>query len=533
MGGLTLVIARYNEYLEWLLPVLQDNNTILSNVFIYDKCTDPLPMQNFVSTLAGLYPKVHFKLTSHMNNVGREAHTYLHHIIHHYNDDDPVDHVTMFLQGNPIDHLHHYSSNSSNSTTARLGEFVQQCYVDACKNGVSKSFASSATFVHPQFKIHTHNGEVLDQDPLPLDQWFCKHISPCFPSEVWWWVGAMFAVQGGNIRRRPLTYYESLYATVSHNCCPETAHFLERSWYYIFDRSPIDISIVPFSLELSGQSNGVLYLEKCVENATHVTRKRMYIIVTQQSDHSLVLGTKSITDNKMVQIVFLNVQTPTPITSAHGLYYFVTNWIVSESNPLHILDSDVVYLTDAVQILCAKHLDNHVRKLVSSSKIGKGVALIPHRFEEMYRGHGVTRGMSANLNQRMYVLPTSDAKRTTAPGAVLPPGYNDAARKISYYSSKLPSEVETTSCITLYSTLKQTSIGPHPNPFTIVNVSLFDSGVSCIKTSEATSLFNINFAGFEFHYCQVPGNCTPLSDSGVPGHLIYIPPFLDQVTYFS
>jgi len=77
----TIVVARYNEDVVWLLPY--DDCVVL-----YNKGKDDLPPFTNIVKLA---------------NIGREGHTYLHHIIENYNNIS--DRVT-FIQGDPLTHNH-------------------------------------------------------------------------------------------------------------------------------------------------------------------------------------------------------------------------------------------------------------------------------------------------------------------------------------------------------------------------------------------------------------------------------------------
>jgi hypothetical protein len=72
-----LVVAKYKESVEW-------TKSIKHAVTIYDKSDSPLE---------GSVP---------LKNIGREGETFLHHIVTHY---DALDDVTVFLQGNPFEHL--------------------------------------------------------------------------------------------------------------------------------------------------------------------------------------------------------------------------------------------------------------------------------------------------------------------------------------------------------------------------------------------------------------------------------------------
>ena len=74
-----LVVARYREELNWLRRVPKS-----VRVTIYDKSAAPQP-----GAIA-------------LPNVGREAHTYLHHIVSRY---ESLSEVTVFCQGKPFDPL--------------------------------------------------------------------------------------------------------------------------------------------------------------------------------------------------------------------------------------------------------------------------------------------------------------------------------------------------------------------------------------------------------------------------------------------
>lgn len=73
----TIVVARYNENIDWLLPEMK-------NCIIFNK-GKPIGLTNEIS----------------LPNVGREADTYLNYIIQYYN---AFPDVVVFTQGNISDH---------------------------------------------------------------------------------------------------------------------------------------------------------------------------------------------------------------------------------------------------------------------------------------------------------------------------------------------------------------------------------------------------------------------------------------------
>jgi len=79
-----LVVARYNEPLDWLAPFESQPDF---RIFVYNKGE---PYTNPRATVID------------RPNIGREAETYLYHILHTY---DTLSPYTIFLQGKPFDHI--------------------------------------------------------------------------------------------------------------------------------------------------------------------------------------------------------------------------------------------------------------------------------------------------------------------------------------------------------------------------------------------------------------------------------------------
>ena len=106
-----LVIAKYNEDISWAKPY---------NYIIYDKSVINVNLPNYIS----------------LPNIGREAHTYLFHIVNNYSN---LDDVTVFTQGNPFDHVPDFLAKINNlivdgycsfSHTTKEMNFDQQSGLD-------------------------------------------------------------------------------------------------------------------------------------------------------------------------------------------------------------------------------------------------------------------------------------------------------------------------------------------------------------------------------------------------------------------
>ena len=196
MNTVEVVIAHFNEDLNWTEEI--------NNVFpitIYHKGSSPL-----------------FDGVIQLPNVGREAHTFLTHIVTHY---DSLADVTLFLQGNPLDHI----------KTDSLSEFIWSLVNSAQKYGISTN-VSCAT--HKEHTFQPINMASTRQESL--GQWFQRVLGMDFPLEgIVWYVGATMAVRKDKILSRPRCFYEELLQDVSHHDTPVEAHFLERAWYYVFN----------------------------------------------------------------------------------------------------------------------------------------------------------------------------------------------------------------------------------------------------------------------------------------------------------
>lgn len=196
-----------------------------------------------------------------LENVGREAHTYLSHIVTRYDDysaepaesaDEEV--FIVFLQGRICDHAQLYSRELDSSSSRGLNDhdarpelgIVQALLDDAMANGgVSSSFARAYDFGQHSatraFRIGAWRHQEIAPAELPFDQWFLKYITPGaphFPDDVQWWAAALFCVERKKLLARSRAYYKTLLSLVARHAHPEEAHYMERSWLYVFRPSP-------------------------------------------------------------------------------------------------------------------------------------------------------------------------------------------------------------------------------------------------------------------------------------------------------
>jgi|688.fasta_scaffold19674_7 hypothetical protein len=201
-----LIIARYNEDLFWLNEWQSQ-----FDIVVYNKGKDDL--------------KQDYKIIN-LPNIGREAHTYLYHIVNNY---DTLAENNIFLQGNIKD----------------LGPNVYQdlnCYLNEIKE---KGY--SANGVYYTCGNYYKNIDFL-ADPLYKDQVLSKHFRlsditfkdyilkhfKVLPVCMIYSMKGCFGVSKKNIQSRPKEFYLNLLDSIPDYHTVEEAHFLERLWAFIF-----------------------------------------------------------------------------------------------------------------------------------------------------------------------------------------------------------------------------------------------------------------------------------------------------------
>jgi hypothetical protein len=181
-----IVVSRYNEDPLW--------TQLFPNVVLYNKGT----------------PLGHPYTEIFLPNVGREAHTYYHHIYTNY---DNLADYTVFLQGSPF----HHSPNVINTlwkyliTPPTSGfEFVSEWLIESNLSGCPH---------HPELPMQEVYEKIFQEKKTELALKFGG--------------GAQFIVSREAIRRRPREFYLRIVNLFDAMCTPE-ACVLERLHHFIF-----------------------------------------------------------------------------------------------------------------------------------------------------------------------------------------------------------------------------------------------------------------------------------------------------------
>ena len=208
-----LVVARYSEDLRWVRRVPE-----AFRVTVFNKGPSPAFPENF-PTREGL-------CITELPNAGREAHSYLTHLVSRY---DTLAEVTVYCQGHPFDHAPDFHDRlralalregvpAPFSWYGFLEETDDPCgrrlFVPWSKNPERRELSTGKVF------------EELFGEPAP--EWF--HFRG----------GAQFAVTREAVRARPREFY--LRALELSTDIPDAAHALERLWDRFFGPPVIDPS---------------------------------------------------------------------------------------------------------------------------------------------------------------------------------------------------------------------------------------------------------------------------------------------------
>ena len=205
-----LIIARYNEDLSWLKEFKD------FKIIVYNKGDE-------------LSDKLFYEVIN-LENIGRESHTWLHHIVKNYNN---LNEINVFLQGK-IDDLNCMAYKNPNDYLRKINKYGFK----ASRYGLLGPF-------HWDWNVN------IDKDIRYKTQWenneisrstigfrnFSKKLFPNIPLLVTTSYSGCFAVKKENIQKHSLVFYQELLDILSQNKNPIEGHYMERLWCYIFTKN--------------------------------------------------------------------------------------------------------------------------------------------------------------------------------------------------------------------------------------------------------------------------------------------------------
>jgi protein YibB len=176
---LEVVVARYNEDVNWV-------KELNYNVTIYNKNNE----DNDV-------------FSNNLPNVGREGHTFFHHIVTNY---DNLPEYIAFVQGKPHDHC--------------------PDIVNTINNFDFKTEFKPLGVLHEL----TMEYEAINQQV----ETYAKTIGFDITYPIYMTPGAQYIISRRLIKNKPLSYYEKILNTLTHNVYPQSVLDIEKTLFQIY-----------------------------------------------------------------------------------------------------------------------------------------------------------------------------------------------------------------------------------------------------------------------------------------------------------
>ena len=189
-----LVLARFNEDVSWIPELTADLQTV-----IYNKGDGPEPR---------------------LPNVGREAHTYLHHMVRRYTT---LADWTFFTQADPLPHCPNF-------------DYIVSTWPDSYRN--------SAFYVAPDQNFFSDQPvRFIEKEPMGDDAlndcaglWGELFESP-MPEGIVFAPGAIFAITREKLLTRSLAFYQRALELAATR--PRGPWEFERIWAYLWTSSAV------------------------------------------------------------------------------------------------------------------------------------------------------------------------------------------------------------------------------------------------------------------------------------------------------
>ena len=205
-----LIISRFNEDISWLKKY--ENFDII----IYNKGKE---LKN--SSFKNIY---------RLPNLGRESHTWLHHIVNNY---DRLHEVNIFLQGK-IDDLGCMAFQDPNDYILEIRKFG----FSVSRYGLLGPFHWSDNIGIEKDKRYKKAWEdhKISRSEVGF-RTFAKNLFPEIPILVSTSYGGCFAVTREVIKSNDLALYKYLLDILGKHQNPIEGHYMERLWCYLFTKN--------------------------------------------------------------------------------------------------------------------------------------------------------------------------------------------------------------------------------------------------------------------------------------------------------
>lgn len=210
-----LVIARYNEDLDWLkeAPFNQFKN-IIYNKGVNDE----------------FYKSEQTIDVVNVDNVGRCDHTYLYHVVNNY---DNLSNIIVFLPGSvnmegKHDRAKHMLNEISKSRRsvfiAGIVPNVKEHLNDFNLYKYRASFGKNSS-LNPE-------EDLALSELRPFGKWFEKHFGNIIVTYTSTW--SIFSVSRSEVLQRDKSFYNDLLDELAVSSNPEVGHYIEKCWSAVF-----------------------------------------------------------------------------------------------------------------------------------------------------------------------------------------------------------------------------------------------------------------------------------------------------------
>jgi hypothetical protein len=216
MNNVHIVVSRYNEKLKWI-------NEYPFNRFkyiIYNKGDN----NDFFKTNV-------IKVIN-LENVGKNDHTYLYHIVTNYND---LPNILVFFPGSlNID----YKKNKAIRILNKILEhkYKEAYFIGYYQQNLRKTFynfkLNEWVTSDKQNFIKNNESKLQIARLRPYGLWYYYFFKNTPAKWNTWW--GIFSIDKRDIIQYPVVRYQILLETVNNHSNPEAGHYIERSWGAIF-----------------------------------------------------------------------------------------------------------------------------------------------------------------------------------------------------------------------------------------------------------------------------------------------------------
>lgn len=216
MYNVDIIVSRFNENLDWI-------NEYPFNRFkyiVYNKGdNDDFEKSNVIKII-------------NIQNIGKNDHTYLYHIITNY---DTLSNILVFFPGSiNIDYKKKKAAEILNKilqTNNREAYFIGYYQKSIKDSFYDFQLDNWKTSDNDNYKKNSESNLQLAKI-RPYGLWYKYFFGNIAAHWSTWW--GIFSIDKRDIIQHPVTRYQTLIQTVDKHSNPEAGHYIERSWGAIF-----------------------------------------------------------------------------------------------------------------------------------------------------------------------------------------------------------------------------------------------------------------------------------------------------------